>query len=497
MAVITPLAPQTGRATPTRAARRFVRAARCAACRRGRWRAGCGAGGAQCAGRSASRWRCPAASTRWSCSTRCTRWPRISSSACRRCTSTIICRRNAGRWAEFCAAACAARGVPLTISRVDVARASGAESRSRRSGSALRKTAGRDADIVALAHHADDQAETVLLQLLRGAGPARTGRDAALSAPATPPVPALLRPLLALPRATLAAYANARGPRLDRRREQRRPAAQTQLAAARRGAAVGRGVSRLSVGACTRGGPPGRGFGPARRARRPGCRRRAGGLDRATLAGLSPARARNLLRWFLRGEGLRPPSTARLAAMLAQLQTAGADARTRIVHDGAEIGCPPRTHRRPCGDPDPFARAWRGESSVELPGGDLAVRTDARRRHRGGEIRGCRVTLRSRSGGERIQLAANRPRRAVKKLLYDAQLPIWRRQALPFIWCGDELAAVPGIGVALAFQAGRDEPAWRVDGVRREPRRRCAVDPSDRLTRLRGRVSRPPGDRRD
>jgi tRNA(Ile)-lysidine synthase len=73
------------------------------------------------------------------------------------------------------------------------------------------------------------------------------------------------------------------------------------------------------------------------------------------------------------------------------------------------------------------------------------------------------VTLRSRRGGERIQLAANRPRRAVKKLLYDAQLPIWRRQALPFIWCGEELAAVPGIGVALAFQAQPDEAAWSVD----------------------------------
>ena len=51
----------------------------------------------------------------------------------------------------------------------------------------------------------------------------------------------------------------------------------------------------------------------------------------------------------------------------------------------------------------------------------------------------------------------------MKKLLYDAQLPIWRREALPFIWCGEELVAVPGIGVALAFQAQSDEDAWRVD----------------------------------
>ena len=66
-----------------------------------------------------------------------------------------------------------------------------------------------DVDAVALAHHADDQAETLLLQLLRGAGPhglaampARARRRAG---------PALLRPLLALPRAALDAYARARG----------------------------------------------------------------------------------------------------------------------------------------------------------------------------------------------------------------------------------------------------------------------------------------------
>jgi hypothetical protein len=34
---------------------------------------------------------------------------------------------------------------------------------------------------------------------------------------------------------------------------------------------------------------------------------------------------------------------------------------------------------------------------------------------------------------------------------------------LPFIWCGEELAAVPGVGVALAFQARPGEAAWRVD----------------------------------
>ncbi len=188
-----------------------------------------------------------------------------------------------------------------------------------------------------------------------------------------------------------------------------------------------------------------------------------GGLDRAALVALSPARARNLLRWFLRSEGLRPPSAARLAAMLSQLQTAGVDARTCIVHDGAEIGCHRGRIVVHAATSGPFARAWRGESAVELPGGTLRFEPTRGSGIAAAKFDAAAVTLRSRRGGERIQLAANRPKRAVKKLLYDAQLPIWRRQALPFIWCGEELAAVPGIGVALAFQAEADEAAWRVD----------------------------------
>src|SRR5262249_45929742 len=64
-----------------------------------------------------------------------------------------------------------------------------------------------DADIVALAHHADDQAETVLLQLLRGAGP----RGLAAMPRFRAGSPALLRPLLRLRRVELEAYAHSRG----------------------------------------------------------------------------------------------------------------------------------------------------------------------------------------------------------------------------------------------------------------------------------------------
>jgi len=365
---------------------------------------------------------------------------------------------NAGRWAEFCAAQCALRGVPLTTHRLRLERRRG------ESLEALARTARyaclfeSDVDAVALAHHADDQAETLLLQLLRGAG----AHGLSAMARYRPGRPAMLRPLLGLTRATLAAYAAARGLAWidDESNAERRHARNflrhevapllaarfpgypvTLLRAARHQAEAAELADALAAidaaGALD-----------------------ANGLDRERLAALPAARARNVLRAFLRAKGLKPPSEARLAEMLRQLEHAAPDAHPRIAHDGAEIGC----HRGRVVVHAPraptFVRAWDGESELWLPGGSLVFE-----RARGTGVAAAKlalapVTLRSRCGGERIRLAANRPTRAVKKLLQEAHMPPWERDALPLVWSGDELVAVPGIGVALAYQAAPDEAGW-------------------------------------
>ncbi|HEY2862959.1 MAG TPA: tRNA lysidine(34) synthetase TilS [Casimicrobiaceae bacterium] len=368
---------------------------------------------------------------------------------------------NALRWSEFCAEACAARGVPLTVHRVDVARRSGQSLEAAAREARYQKLLAADVDIVALAHHADDQAETTLLQLLRGAGPAGLAAMPRYRA-GNAGGPALLRPLLELPRGTLAAYARARRlawvddeSNADRRHK--------------------RNLLRLAVAPLLADAFPGYPSVLVRAAAHQAeaaalldelAQQDAGGvhdgLDRAALAALPPARARNVLRWFLRREGLRPPSTTRLAAMLAQLVAGAADARTRIVHDGVELGRYRDRILVHAMATDPYVRPWCGEESVDLPSGTLRFERARGTGIATSKLEAAPVTLRSRIGGERIQLAANRPRRAVKKLLYDAQLPPWQRQGLPLIWCGDELAAVPGIGVAVAFQAKGEETAWRV-----------------------------------
>src|SRR6185312_5271414 len=114
---------------------------------------------------------------------------------------------EADRWARFCEELCHTRGIAFAATRVVVTptRADGVEAAARdaryRALAAMAKAHGTD--VVALAHHADDQAETLLLQLVRGAGPAGL---AAMPARRMTAGITWLRPLIDVPRAAIDAY---------------------------------------------------------------------------------------------------------------------------------------------------------------------------------------------------------------------------------------------------------------------------------------------------
>jgi tRNA(Ile)-lysidine synthase len=158
------------------------------------------------------------------------------------------------------------------------------------------------------------------------------------------------------------------------------------------------------------------------------------------------ADARLALREFLRARGLRAPSEAKLIEILRQLT--GKGARTAIAHDGAVL------------------RVYRGRVLVEKQaGGELRLRPARGRGIDAARLERSRVTLRSRAGGERLQLDARRPRRTLKNLFQEAGIPPWRRERLPLLYCGEELVWVPGLGVAAGWQAPRGAPGvvpeWR------------------------------------
>jgi len=379
---------------------------------------------------------------------------------------------HAARWVAFCTRYCRRLGVPLRIAKVDVARGNSTEAAARAARYGVFASGG--AELVVLAHNRDDQAETVLLQLLRGAGPRGLAAMPELKA-AAGGMPAVLRPLLDVPRADIAAYARTQRLRWVEDESNRD---RTYL----------RNFLRHDVMPVLLAKVPGADITLARAARH---QAEASALldvlaaqdlgdaavtDRlllAPLTALGVQRGRNVLRYFLRCHGVAMPDADHLDELLRQATTARRDAKVCVdVGGGIELRgfrdalyvvriLPPLEQS--------FELAWDGRGILQLPqlGGSLRL---ARRKGAGIAVQALRaasLTLRVRSGSEALRLAAGARQRTVRNLLQEARLPPWVRDRLPFLYLNDELAAIPGLGVDVRFQPDRSEPGllpvWQPD----------------------------------
>jgi tRNA(Ile)-lysidine synthase len=115
---------------------------------------------------------------------------------------------NAGRWADFCISYCARLGVACQVEPVEVSRESGFGLEAAARAARYRVFSAISANTLLLGHHQGDQAETVLFNLLRGAGV--TGA-AAIPADRRLGRLRILRPLLDVSRHEIEAYARAAG----------------------------------------------------------------------------------------------------------------------------------------------------------------------------------------------------------------------------------------------------------------------------------------------
>jgi tRNA(Ile)-lysidine synthase len=345
---------------------------------------------------------------------------------------------NADAWAKFCRTYCRALGVPLAVRRVKVSRGKeGPEAAARRARYAA--FAKFPADFLVLAHHLDDQAETVLMNLLRGAGARGASGMPARSALGTGTT--VLRPLLELSRKKIQAYAH--GQRLEWIEDE-----------SNADESFTRNFVRHRLGLLLEERFPRWRENLARAARL--FARRELGADR-------------LLREFLAAQGLRAPSEAKLLEMLKQLTSEGEGARTLLAHDGARL----RKYRGKvlldALPPDePFSPLrWQGERRLRVPSlkGELFFK---RARGKGIAFDSSAkklFTIRLRAGGERLQPDARRPRRTLKNLFQEAGVPSWERERLPMLFCGDDLVWVPGLGIDVRYQvSGKAQglvPEWR------------------------------------
>src|SRR5690606_12567550 len=369
---------------------------------------------------------------------------------------------NADRWAEFAQRTAAGYGIACRVRKVNPADYPGLGVEGAARAARYAAYAECDTDFIVLAHHRDDQAETLRLLLARGAG-VQGLAALPLLRPLEGARSQLLRPLLDVSRAAIAAYAAGRdlewvedesnldrGYARNRLRHEVLPALQAINPAAV--ANIARAAAHLSDVAQLVDAWAGEDLMRVMR--------EDAAVDLVALRALGEVRARYVLRAWLTARGLVPPSMAELSEVLRQLEDAREDAaprgdfgevELRRFRDGAYL-----VAKRPP-PPRDYVAQWTGEPLWPLPELHGSLRFDV--------VRGAGIalrhlpsmTVRLRQGGERFRPGPGRPHRRLKHLLQESAIPPWRRERLPLLYVGSRLAAVPGIGIDPEFVAAEGE----------------------------------------
>lgn len=360
---------------------------------------------------------------------------------------------DAARWEAHCEALCAEWQVPFASVRVQVRRdgGEGPEAAARRARYAAFAEHLGEGEVLALAHHRDDQAETFLLRALRGSGvdglaAMRRWRPLARGA--------VWRPLLELSRAELLTYAQAHGLRwiddpsnadvtLDRNflrqrvlplLRERWPQADVPLA---RAAALTAEAADLLDEEDARALAAVRTADPQ-------------ALSRDALRRLpAPRRARVLRRW-LAALHLPPLPAEGLARIEAELLPARQDAEAAFAWSGAVVRAwRDLLHAEAEHAPLParWEAPWDGRLPLVLPdGGALTLE--------GAPALPVPLTARARRGGERIALPGRTHSHALKHVLQSLGVPPWERDRLPLLCDGeDRVLAVGDLLYAAPFDA--------------------------------------------
>lgn len=358
---------------------------------------------------------------------------------------------EADRWVAHCRGFCKRLAVACRVFRVDAHPKAGEspEAAARAARYDVLRTLLHDNACLMTAHHRDDQAETVLLQLLRGAGPEGL---AAMPAVTDFAHGYHMRPLLGYSRAELLRYAQDHDldwiddpsnfdvgydrnflrrelfPPLSRRWPSASQTlcrvARIQAESAELASALG-GIDQVMAGG-----------------------RRSGTLSVSALKGLPDARRNNLLRHWTRECSLPALSSRQLARVESDLLASRPDSAPCLRWPGGEM----RRYRDdlyafPPLPPHDSSRVYSWEQGRDLSVSHLGLRLtndDLKSQglsRSGGEDR---VEVRFRRGGERCRRKGHRHRHALKKLFQEAGIPPWERSRIPLVYVNDRLVLVWG-----------------------------------------------------
>ena len=367
--------------------------------------------------------------------------------------------KNADKWVKFCEKLCRDLSVPIDVHYVKLPqkKSLGIEGEARR----LRyeKLLQSKSDLIVLAHQADDQAETFLLQLIRGAGVKGLSSMAHFD-----DARRLWRPLLNTSRIDIEKYAKTHKLKwiedesnqnidFDRNfvRSKVLPILKNRFSHIIK--VISRSSSHLAEAQNLLDDLAKLDLKKHLKSNNYNYK-----LQVKTLNKLSLTRAKNVLRYWLEMNDQLMPSKDLLDELLRQVLTAKKDASLKIeLSNDYEI----RRYkdeiyivRKGLKDQKNYEIIWKGEPEILLPNGtQLNFKKVKGRGINFKLLNGQKLIIRNRQGGEFFKPDSKRPTKKIKQLLQESDLPPWERENLPMIFVGDDLASVPNFGIDIKFQA--------------------------------------------
>jgi tRNA(Ile)-lysidine synthase len=376
---------------------------------------------------------------------------------------------DADTWVETCFNQCKRLDIELVVEKVDVVPDEhGLEAAARQARyEALGKYVRSERDELLTAHHRDDQAETLLLHLVRGAGvngmagmpPRRRFKQGWLS-----------RPLLETSRDTIQSYAlknrlqwieddSNTDPAI--RRSFLRQAVIPQLTRHWPGAinSMAQTASHLREAEIL--------LAHLAEEDLKTCRLNENtGLSVTAVARLSPERMRNLLRHWILSQGADVPTTRQLAQLVqrilqppktARAELAWASHRVRLYRDrmwlvSDEVAAVAATITPLTWDLNVSKTLRLGNLSLMATEGEGEGLARART--------GSKIEVRTRQGGERCRLPGRKHHTSVKSLLQQHRISPWDRSSMPLLYIDNELAAIGDRWYCEPFAARRGEQSW-------------------------------------
>ena len=371
--------------------------------------------------------------------------------------------KNADKWVKFCEKLCTKLSVPLDVHYIKLPqkKSLGIEGEARR----LRyeKLLQSKTDLVVLAHHEDDQAETFLLQLIRGAGIKGLSSMAHFDDSRR-----LWRPLLNTSRTDIESYAKKHQLKwiedesnqnidFDRNfiRSKVLPILKNRFSHIIK--VISRSTSHLAEAQYLLDDLAKIDLKSYLKSNN-----YKNKLQVKTLDKLSNSRAKNVLRYWLEINDQLMPSKDLLDELLRQVLTAKKDAELKIQLSKDfeirrykdEIYIAEKNQK---GQKN-YEIIWKGESEILLPNG--AQLNFKKVKGRGINFKfldNQKLKIRNRQGGESFKPDSKRPTKKIKQLLQESDLPPWEREFLPLIFIGGELASVPNFGIDIKFQTKPNE----------------------------------------